>query len=342
MFPASIGLNLMQCVLSGILLLGALNLRAAPGPSAFNVSDFGATGDGFSDDTESFRQAIVAAGHAGRQVSVPVGRYLITSPLILEDVLLMGSQSGGWPADSRPMPTLLVRTSGSAPTIVAKMGAAIHGILIDYDYGADEKQEFGPAIQIEGGGVSIVNTFIHNPTTGIASNPSTNNGRVNLENIFIVNPRKVGVQFEFGLDIITIRNVEVWNYLPEMLRTSTGFRIGHADEIRISNCAVVGAAIGFHFIETKLPDGRLGRVWGGMSNSTVDFSGIGVKIDTANVLRITGGSIWAHHYGIVVDGGVTRRRSRMVCAYWRFSFRLADPSLLSSPPLKRLHEHFII
>jgi hypothetical protein len=200
------------------------------------------------------------------------------------------------------MPTLLVRTSGSAPTIVAKMGAAIHGILIDYDYGADEKQEFGPAIQIEGGGVSIVNTFIHNPTTGIASNPSTNNGRVNLENIFIVNPRKVGVQFEFGLDIITIRNVEVWNYLPEMLRTSTGFRIGHADEIRISNCAVVGAAIGFHFIETKLPDGRLGRVWGGMSNSTVDFSGIGVKIDTANVLRITGGSIWAHHYGIVVDG----------------------------------------
>jgi polygalacturonase len=118
-----------------------------------------------------------------------------------------------------------------------------------------------------------------------------------------VNARRCGVRFEHGLDVVTMRNVEVWNYVPELLSSCTGFHIGHVDEIRLSNCAVVAAAVGFHFVETKRPpDGKPGRVWGGMENCSVDFSGVAVKIDTASVLRIHGGSLWAHHFGVVVDG----------------------------------------
>ena len=115
-----------------------------------------------------------------------------------------------------------------------------------------------------------------------------------LENLFIVNARRCGVQFEHGLDVVTMRNVEIWNYVPELLTTSTGFRIGGVDEIRLSNCVVVAAAVGFHFVETKRPpEGKPGRVWGGMENCTVDFSGVAVQVDTASVLRVHGGSFWA-------------------------------------------------
>jgi polygalacturonase len=100
----------------------------------------------------------------------------------------------------------------------------------------------------------------------------------------------------------TLRNVEVWNYIPDLLSTCTGFRLGHNDEIRLSNCAVVAAAIGFHFVETSLPGGPTGTTWGGMDNCTVDFSGTGIKVDAATILRVNGGSIWAHHFGVVVSG----------------------------------------
>jgi hypothetical protein len=62
------------------------------------------------------------------------------------------------------------------------------------------------------------------------------------------------------------------------------------------------AAVGFQFVETKLPAGGMGSTWGGMENCTVDFSATGIKVDAATILRVSGGSIWAHGYGVVVDG----------------------------------------
>ena len=272
--------------------------------AALMVQDFGAVGDGVKDDTLAFQAAIDAAGKLvpGRSVRVAPGTYRITAPLALGSTLLIGSESGGWPADSRPLPTILVDVPAPLPTILAGLGASIHGLSFDFDYSKDKAREFGPAIQLVGGGVSIVNVLIHQPTYGIVADGTVNCGRVNLQNVFIVNARRIGVRFEYGLDIITMNNVEVWNYLPELLETTTGFLIGAADEIRFTNCAVIGAAIGFHFIATKLPNGQISRAWGGMDNCTVDYTGTGILIDTVKVLRITGGSFWTHHYGMVIAG----------------------------------------
>jgi len=155
---------------------------------------------------------------------------------------------------------------------------------------------------LKAGGISLTNLLLHNPTEGIMWDGSSNIGRLNLENVFIVNARKCGVSVAHTLDVATLRNVEVWNYMPELVNTCTGFRLGHNDEIRLSNCAVVAAAIGFHFVETNLPDVKSGATWGGMDNCTVDACAIGVQIDAINVLRINGGSIWAHHFGFILNG----------------------------------------
>ena len=44
--------------------------------------------------------------------------------------------------------------------------------------------------------------------------------------------------------------------------------------------------------------GRLGAAW---IIVPVDSSAIGVQIDAINILRIHGGSIWAHHFGVILN-----------------------------------------
>jgi len=278
---------------------------ALPGLAApISVRDHGAVGDGIADDTQAFRGALAAAGElpTGRSVLVPPGSYRITGTLSLGSVLLEGLDAGGWPADSRPLPTIVVAVPAPEPCIEARMGASLHGLCFDFDYAGDPAREFGPCVRLAGGGVSLTNLLLHNPTEGVIWDGEANVGRFNMENVFLVNARKVGVSVSRTFDVATLRNVEVWNYLPDLVNTCTGFLLGHNDEIRLSNCAVVQAAIGFHFVESDLPDGRKGSVWGGMDNCTADFSGVGVQVDAAAILRINGGSFWAHHFGIVVDG----------------------------------------
>jgi hypothetical protein len=279
---------------------GAQEHTAGP---AVDVREFGATGDGRADDTDAFRKAMAAASRrpTGRTVVVPPGTYRVTGTIDIESTLLLGQTAGGWPADSRPMPTIAVDAPAPQPCIAASVGASVHGLVFDYLYRGDPKRMFGPCVRLNAGGVSLTNLLLHNPTEGIMWNGESNIGRLNLENIFIVNPRRCGVSVAYTMDIATLTNVEVWNYIPELLDTCTGFLLGHNDEIRLTNCAVVSAAVGFHFVETKLPH-HVGTTWGGMVNCTVDGSGVGIKVDAANILRVSGGSVWAHHFGMVVNG----------------------------------------
>jgi len=276
----------------------------ASSAAALNVRDFGAIGDGNADDTAAFHKALAAAAklHSGRTVLVPGGSYRLTSPLQVHSALLLGQTAGGWPADSHPLPTLLPDLPASEPCIIAEPGASVHGLNFIFSSKNEANFPPGPCILLKGGGVSLTNLQIQNPTEGIMWDGSTNIGRLNIENVFIVNARKCGLFIAHTMDVSTLTNIEVWNYAPELLETCTGFRLGQNDEIRLTNCAVVAAAIGFHFIETRYPDGKLGAVWGGMDNCTVDFSKVAVKVDATNVLRIHGGSLWAHLYSVQLYG----------------------------------------
>lgn len=306
---ASTRRNFLQALAAGAAVGAVLPAVAdAPVPEVagiLNVRDFGAAGDGKTDDTVAFRKALTAAAklHSGRTVAVPGGSYRLTSPLNLKSTLLAGQSAGGWPADSRPMPTLLADMPKSEACIIANDGASVHGLCFAFATERDPKREFGPVVLLKGGGVSLTNLTLLNPTEGIMWDGSTNIGRLNIENVFIVNARKCGLFVAHTMDISTLRNIEVWNYEPGLVDSCTGFRLGQNDEIRLSNCAVYSAAIGFHFIETLYTEtGKMGACWGGLENCTVDSSVIGLKIDAANVLRIHGGSIWAHHNAVQLFG----------------------------------------
>jgi hypothetical protein len=79
---------------------GATTSRTLPDRLAdvVNVKDFGATGDGVADDTAEIQAAIDAAfgtagsphgtdSHLNRPLKIPYGNYVISSPLIMTDVV---------------------------------------------------------------------------------------------------------------------------------------------------------------------------------------------------------------------------------------------------------------
>ncbi|MGB7264877.1 MAG: glycosyl hydrolase family 28-related protein [Terracidiphilus sp.] len=87
---------------SAVVVGGAETARAAPPqpPSTsergfYNVSDYGARGDGSADDTAAIRSAIAAAQQNayGGVVYLPVGQYVVTAPLVVtkSDILILGS-----------------------------------------------------------------------------------------------------------------------------------------------------------------------------------------------------------------------------------------------------------
>lgn len=67
---------------------------SAPERGLYNVRDYGARGNGSTDDTAAIRSAIAAAqqNKYGGVVFLPVGQYVVTAPLVItrSDILILG------------------------------------------------------------------------------------------------------------------------------------------------------------------------------------------------------------------------------------------------------------
>lgn len=280
-----------------LTLLCACNCAIAD-EGSFNVKDFGAVGDGQADDTAAIQAALdkAKAGPRGSSVFVPAGEYRVTKTLTMENCLLTGLSSGGWPADAGPLPTFQVdHTQG--PCIIAKSAASINGLNFNYNHKGVPARKFGPTVLLAGNGISVTNLRLHQPYEGIMSDGTTNVGRLNIENVFMVSARECGVYVSNTYDIATLRNIEVWNPADYSLDHCTGFRLGKNDEIRLDNCFAFKCKTGFHFIKDKE-----GSTWGGMTGCSADYSVYGVVVEEVDSLRINGGCFWAHATSLKVDG----------------------------------------
>jgi hypothetical protein len=84
-------------VVGGVEAAGVVSVKAvsAPERGIYNVKDYGAHGDGSTDDTSAIQSAIAAAQQNmyGGVVYLPVGQYIVTAPLIVtkSDVLILGA-----------------------------------------------------------------------------------------------------------------------------------------------------------------------------------------------------------------------------------------------------------
>lgn len=263
-----------------------------------NIKDFGAVGDGKADDTAAIQAAIDKAntGPKGSSVLVPPGEYRVTKTIVLENVLLTGLSTGGWPADRGPLPTIRVDFT-DGPCIHAKDASSIHGLGFEYDHKGEVVRKFGPTVLLAGNGISVTNLRIHQPYEGIMADGVTNIGRLNIENVFIISARECGVYVTNTYDIPTLRNIEVWNPADYCIEHCIGFKLGKNDEIRLDNCFAFKCKVGFLFVKDKD-----GPTWGGMTGCSVDFSVCGIVVEAVESLRVNGGCLWAHSTALLVNG----------------------------------------
>lgn len=296
----------MQALLTALLLLpGSGDLVA---PDLLSVRDYGAVGDGQTDDTQAFLAAVAEGTASQRQVYVPRGTYRISGTITLEGVGLCGPEVGAWPADTDTLPS--IRPSHTdGPVFHLLAGGSLRGI--DITCNTSDDVDRGPAaIIISGVGCYVSNCRIRYPWDAILTDGKNNVGRLNIENVFIVSPRNIAVRVTGTWDAPRLCNVEVWNLgpVPRALEKGVGFLLGKNDLLRVTDCFVFAMHTGF-LLEDKIEGCEIaGGTWGVFTGCATDFCSRGIVVRGDHTVSVSGGTFWDHHETLLVEGSEARVR----------------------------------
>jgi len=286
-----------------------------------NVKDYGAVGDGITDDTVAFHDAIRAAERDGLPVYLPAGTYLVTQTLSLTSVTLYGYNMGSFTADYYDLPTVL-HTNLDAPLFNVNTGS-LSGIHINV-IGVTENSTAAETIMVSGVGSRVHNVRIDHPYIGIKATYN-NVGRSVFDNIFIVQAWNTGVDISGTLDIATLQNIEVWNNELDH-PCPAAFRFGRNDSINASNLFTFNALIGFEFYHDR---NNLGGCWGSFDNCDVDYTYTGILVGEGNhYLTFNNGSYWGRERGLYVSAE-TGPNTRVTMAGAEFRYLNGTPIHIS-------------
>jgi hypothetical protein len=293
-------------VLAAALLLGAVTLSTAVAQeggtvTSTNVRDFGAKGDGQTDDTAAFQHALDAAAAAGGgSVEAGVGSYLIKGHLAIPDFVTL---SGVWTtptAWSQYKGTTLLAVEGEGsedgpPFISLGASSTLKGITVFYPNQKPEAIKPYPWCVAGRGGdnCSIVDCLLVNPYLGVdfGARPS---GRHYIRNLY-GQPLRKGIFVDKCYDIGRIENVHFWPFWNGDDKTGAvkfnhehgeAFIFGRTDWEYVLNTFMWGYKVGYRFIQTEA----------GATNG--NFLGIGADANETSVLVEA-----SQPYGILITNG---------------------------------------
>jgi fibronectin type 3 domain-containing protein len=264
-----------------------------------SVKAYGATGNGVTDDTLAFENAIAAARSAGEDgVYVPMGHYVISSPLTLSALEMLGRISGGWPADTAPLPTLLIRQYNS-PGLILTNGASLEGLAVDYDQQTPATTN-APAISVEGIGTTLSDLRIQNAYDAISTPGPDMPGRARYSDILIIQPAHDGIEISKCYDFVQFLDIEVT--CPGVPCTGAAFSFGRVDEggyvgLMASNCAT-----GFQFFTDLATGGNGGFFTGGFAGCSALNCATDVWASGDHKIKISDGDFTASNCGAYLNG----------------------------------------
>lgn len=238
----------------------------------YNVRDFGAKGDGKTDDTAAFQRALDEAGKAGGGVVyAPRGLYLFKGHLVVPNGVTLkgvwesvpahnGIRDAGLPKPTDDGTTFLV-TEGAgseegAPFITLNTNSTLKGVVIYYP---DQKTDDVPipypwAIAMRGKNPAVLDVELLNPYNGI---DATQNERHLIRNVH-GQPLRRGVLVDQIYDIGRIENVHFnpwFSMKPKLfewqMQNGEAFIFGRSDWQYVLNTFCYGYRIGYRFIQTK-------------------------------------------------------------------------------------------
>jgi hypothetical protein len=238
-------------------MFGSEALSALPGDHA--VTDFGAVGDGETDNTSAFQQALDVAGETGGVVHVPVGRFLIKGTLnIPRDVTLEGT----WRAparhkDSKGSTLLAVAGKGEqdgTPFISMNECSMLKGLVIAYPEQIDRNppHPYPWTVRGRGDNITILDTLMVNPYQAVdfGTFPC---GRHYINRLYAQALYR-GILVDKCFDVGRIENAHIWPFWSTegpvrefTMEEGVAFIFGRTDWEYMTNSFCIGYSVGFVF-----------------------------------------------------------------------------------------------
>jgi len=250
----------------------ARSISAAADPDAYSVRDFGAKGDGKTDDTPAFQAALDRAGKAGGGIVVaPKGVYFFAGHLQVPNAVTLkgiwesvpshvGIRNPGMPKPTDDGTTLLV-TEGAGkedgpPFITLNNNTTLKGVVLYYPNQdpAKEPEPYPYAIAMRGKNPAVLAVELLNPYNGI---DAMHNERHLIRDVH-GQPLRRGIIVDDIYDIGRIENVHFnpwWSMKPALFKWQQehgeAFIIGRSDWQYVYNTFCFGYNIGYKFIKTR-------------------------------------------------------------------------------------------
>ncbi|HOE63580.1 MAG TPA: glycosyl hydrolase family 28-related protein [Candidatus Sumerlaeota bacterium] len=305
--------------------------------SVYSVLDFGAKGDGKTDDTDAFQKALdTAAGKdsIGGKVSVPRGIYLIKRHL---NIPINVALEGIWEIPTawsqyKGTTLLVVEGEGNAegnPFITLWNNSVVNGLAIFYPNqvtsGAPKPYPWTIA---SGGGdnCSIIDVLIVNPYQAVDFG-SKETGRHYIRNLY-AQPLYRGLFVDQCYDVGRIENVHFWPFLtcnnPQMeslqdwvIQNGEAFIFGRTDWEYVYNTFCWGYKIGYRFTRTKngVANGNFLGIGADATQNAVavdDCAPYGLLITNGEFVSFPG----AHPVSVDVSSSNTGVIQFQNCAFW--------------------------
>jgi Pectate lyase superfamily protein len=293
-----------------VILVAATGLRPpialADTPDTVSVRDYGAKGDGSTDDTLAFQKALDALAKGGGRVRVERGTYYFAGHLsvprgvTLEGIWKSVPAHAGIRDPGEVKPTddgttfLVTANRGSEagePFITLHDNSTLTGVVLYYPaQKVDEPPAAYPyAIAMRGNNPAILHVELLNPYNGI---DATRNNRHLIRDVS-GQPLRRGIFVDRVYDIGRIEDVHFnpwWSMHERLLKwqmeNGEAFIFGRSDWQYVLNTFCLGYHVGYRFIETP----------NGMCNG--NFLGIGADVCYTSVVVDA-----SPRYGILITNG---------------------------------------
>ncbi len=326
----------LPCLLA--LIIGLSLTTLAESTDTYSVRDFGAKGDGKTDDTAAFQKAMDTATKAGGGVVLaPRGNYFFAGHLNVPDAVTLkgiwesvpshvGIRNAGAPKPTDDGTTFLA-TEGEgqedgAPFITLNNNSTLKGVVIYYPNQdpAEEPKPYPYAVAMRGKNPAVIAVELLNPYNGI---DASKNERHLVRDVH-GQPLRRGVYVDAIYDIGRLENVHFnpwWSMKPKLFewqqKNGEAFIFARSDWQYVFNTFCFGYKVGYKFIKTK--DGVCNGNFLGIGADDC-FTAVVVENSAPMGLLISNGEFVSFHGPdptmVRVEDGHSGAVRFVNCAFW--------------------------